>query len=596
MSTVDERSAPSTFRLSQQQLAELATGESGPGTVRFLADTQYSRRQLALLALRDLAVLDLGPLPPIDDAWAIMDRAKTRAPETFRSIIMYPQIGNWAAYAIREHSEDAGDENVTPAWIDFGQLHAVALVVAAGCGLTWRTRVPLRSGRAMLPGLGQASFDGAEPWDSAVAVTTAGDIRLSHGRTTVPVPANPRQDGDGWLGLRGLTAGSDPILEVVLDDLDPFRNLADPVEPERLTDDEVAGWQSILDGAWAILCHDDPATARAMAVAISSLSPLLRADQADDEEIRSASTAEAFGAVLLSTPRDVVDFAATLVHEYRHNKLGCLMHLCALHHEDEPAELYAPWRDDPRPIGGLIQGIYAFHGIAAFYRARIASTGGTERRTAQFAYALTHAQTVAGLASARASGGLTTLGREFFDGLNATMCPWATDELPASIHRLTSLALTAHRTTWLLRHRRPAPAAVDALVRCWSKGEPIDLTGLDAGTVEPADGPPPLTTTWIRPLRLAVNAPLPATTPETALAAGHPATAKERFVAGIAADPDDLAAWTGLALASLYLGDADAATALTDQPDLVRAGYRTLADKGVAPAPDVLAAWAGRTP
>ncbi|GLY99913.1 HEXXH motif-containing putative peptide modification protein [Actinoplanes sp. NBRC 103695] len=594
MSAVDERSAPSAFRLSRDRLAELATGGGSPGTIRFLADTQYSRRQLALLALRDLAVLDLRPLPSIDDAWAILDRAKARAPATFRSIIMYPPIGNWAAYAIREHSEGAGAESA-PAWVDFGQIHAVALVVAAGCGLDWRTRVPLRSGRAILPGLGQASFDEADQWDSAVAETAGGGIRLSHGRTTVTVPADPRQDGDGWQGLRILTTGTDPVLEVALDDLDPLRDLADPVDPERLTDVEVAGWQSMLDGAWAMLCRDDPATARAMAAgAVSSLSPLGRADQAGDDEIRSASTAEAFGAILLSTPQDVVEFAAALVHEYRHIKLGCLMHLCALHHDDERPELYAPWRDDPRPIGGLVQGIYAFHGIAGFHRTRIAASDGVERRTAQFAYALTRAQTIAGLAAARASDGLTELGREFLDELSATMRPWADDAVPASIDRLTGLALAAHRTTWLLRHRRPAPGTADAVARAWSADEPIDLASLAIGPVEPSAGPPPRTTEWIRPFRLAVNTPLPATTPETALAAGDPATAKAQCLAGIEADPDDVDAWTGLALASLDLGDTAAARALTERPDLVHAGYQALAGQGTAPAPDVLSRWAGR--
>ena len=38
----------------------------------------------------------------------------------------------------------------------------------------------------------------------------------------------------------------------------------------------------------------------------------------------------------------------------------------------EPGEqkVYAPWRQDPRPAGGLLQGIYAHLGIARFWQAQ----------------------------------------------------------------------------------------------------------------------------------------------------------------------------------------------------------------------------------
>ncbi|MFG1610638.1 aKG-HExxH-type peptide beta-hydroxylase [Actinoplanes sp. NPDC049265] len=585
---------PSTYRLSRARLAELAAGGGRPETISFLARTQLSRRLLLLRLLRDQAQPGLGPLPPVDDAWTVLERAREHDRAAFESVVMYPQIGNWIAYTLRVHDKDGAPGGAAPAWADYGQIHTVALVAAARSGLTWRTGVPLRDGRVTLPGLGQATFGPAGEWDHATAETHAGRIRLGHRGRTITVPADFRRDADGWQGLRLLTAGTDPGLRVTLDDLDPFRNLADPVGPERLTEAEVASWQGVLAEAWALFRDTVPADARPLSMAVSSLAPLARADQDHDEEIRSASTAEAFGGIILSAPSNAVDLAATLGHEYRHILLGCLMHLCVLNDEHGRARLYAPWRDDPRPIGGLLQGIYAFQGIASFFRARAGRTDGTERRAALFAYALTRAQTRAGLAAARASGELTDLGQEFLDGLEAAMRRWASDELPADIVRLAGLATTAHRITWLLRNRRPAPGSGAALARAWSARTPADRPAPGTGTVEPAADPPQLSTTWTRPLRLAVNRPVPVTSPETALIAGDVAAARSAFLQRISADPADPDAWTGLALCFVDAGAAEQARALITHPDVVVAGYRALAAAGDPPAADALVAWAGR--
>jgi len=38
-------------------------------------------------------------------------------------------------------------------------------------------------------------------------------------------------------------------------------------------------------------------------------------------------------------------------------------------HEFQHSKLWAPWRTDPRPLGGLLQGVYAFLGVADTWRA-----------------------------------------------------------------------------------------------------------------------------------------------------------------------------------------------------------------------------------
>jgi len=245
-------------------------------------------------------------------------------------------------------------------------------------------------------------------------------------------------------------------------------------------------------------------------------------------------------------------------------------------------------------LGGLLQGIYAFHGIAAFYRNRAGVTEGAERRSAQYTYALTRSQTAEGLTVARASGDLTALGREFFDRLAETTHPWRYDDLPADIVRLAGLATDAHRTTWLLRHRRPAAEAVTLFADAWAAGEPIDETATGKAVVEPPAETPEMSRTWSTPIRRAVNAPPPADTPELALIAGDAERARTEFAHRIESDPGDLVAWTGLALACAEVGATEAADALKRRPDLIAAAYQVLRARGVATGPEELAAWAGR--
>ncbi len=54
----------------------------------------------------------------------------------------------------------------------------------------------------------------------------------------------------------------------------------------------------------------------------------------------------------------------------------------------------APWRDDPRPPRGSIQGIHAFFGIARFRRTRMIQVDGDEREISAYAYAHALQQTV----------------------------------------------------------------------------------------------------------------------------------------------------------------------------------------------------------
>lgn len=68
-----------------------------------------------------------------------------------------------------------------------------------------------------------------------------------------------------------------------------------------------------------------------------------------------------------SEPPDAETLAVSLIHELQNIKLGALLHLLTLTGDDDGSLYYAPWRDDPGPLGGFLQGIYAFFGITEFW-------------------------------------------------------------------------------------------------------------------------------------------------------------------------------------------------------------------------------------
>src|SRR5262249_15836403 len=177
----------------------------------------------------------------------------------------------------------------------------------------------------------------------------------------------------GWHGL-----------SVHLDDLDPYRGLFEPVPPERLDISEVETWRSLLDGAWRLIVRYLPDLADAMNAGLDSLVPR----PAIPFRLPSASTGEAFGSAIVGLPADAASLAATLVHEFQHICLGGILHLTPLHRNDHRERFYTGWRDDPRPIGGALQGVYAFFGVCAFWRAlpQARARAAAPRAAIQFAH------------------------------------------------------------------------------------------------------------------------------------------------------------------------------------------------------------------
>ncbi|GAA4533418.1 HEXXH motif domain-containing protein [Amycolatopsis samaneae] len=602
MPPAEER--PTFHRLSWRDFDALARLDGDEDTIRKLRRAERSRRKLLLHALLAEAAKSpdlVGSLPPLDSAWELLARAEARSPRTVNRMLTNPYVGSWAGYTTRLLRN--GTDGVGPLWMHLGHVHAIAAATAIQAELDFETEIPVWHGNAMLPALGTARLPATEPFTPATVRGAGNRYVVSHAGTTVRLPIAFSSDAPGWWGVRQVRSrvGAHRF-SLRLDDLDPYRGLYEPIPPERLPAGDVANWRRLIDEACRLIATHLPELSRIMPVGLNSLVPkphvLFRNP--------SASTGEAFGSAVVGLPTDGVALAATLIHEFQHIVLGGLLHLATLYEPDPRERFYVPWRDDPRPLSGALQGVYAFFGVTAFWRALTHSDPASRRATFEFAY--WRGQSWRTLQSLRTDATLTAAGRRFLDGIAERLGPWQDEAVPVEARELATAAARDHLAGWRARHLRPAPSAVAELAEAWRSGRSRPPTTF--GTADPPPTPVP-DGSWSRaradllqlavggvraPERPGIRPAVPgATAADFAYTSGRFTEAAEGYRAELAATPDRPASLVGLGLALSARGPHPAARALLHRPELVRAVHRRLRAT-VEPPPTVerIAAWIGQ--
>src|SRR6266702_714992 len=436
--------------------------------VRRLRRAERSRRKLLLYALlQDAAKIPehVGPLPSIEAVWELLARVEEASPIAFDRLLAHPYTGAWAGYTTRLLRN--GLDGVGPLWIHVGHVHAIAAAAAIHAGLRFEIGVPLWHGDVALPSLGLARLPASAPFSVAEVGGERGNYVVSHADGRVRLPGRTDADAPGWWSLRRIdtTAGRHRFA-VRLDDLDPYRGLYEPVPPERLSAMDFEKWRHLLDEAWQWLVNVIPDYARLLTVGLDSLVPKPHVLFQNP----SASTGEAFGSAVLGYPTDSTSLAATLVHEFQHIVLGGLLHLTPLYDNDPRERLYVPWRDDPRPVAGAVQGVYAFLGVTAFWRALAGTGAGEMGRRAWFEFAYWRQETWRTLEILRVDACLTLAGRRFLDGLAEVLGPWQRVPVEEDVAQRAVAVATDHRAGWRLRHLRSSPDAVAELAKTWLAG------------------------------------------------------------------------------------------------------------------------------
>jgi len=592
------------------QFDSLALGRFDPAAVAVLRSAAHSRRLLMLYTVRQLArnfTDATGPLPPVDDAWDLLRRAQSSAPEAVADILADPQLGTWGAHTLRRLRGVQDDD--APLWFHVGQLHALAVVAAIRAGIAGELAVPVRDSDVVLPSLGCLRLPVGLGWGHVAATVESGTVQLRDPNATVELDPNAAEPCADWFPLWSLRSTVDErTLTLRVNDLGPYRSLANPVPPAPASAATLTRWQHMLDEAWPLLVHDHPDRAGELAAAMTALVPLPAAESRFRPE--SSTVEDGFGSAILSEPHDAAQFAVTLVHEFQHSVLNGVRHLTPLVLASDDDFLgYAPWRDDPRPLGSMIHGIFAFIAVAEFWATQRKRSHGVDADLADFEFALWRRQTRATLDDAQGRPGLTTMGARLLKLIATRLDSLDSLAVPDHIGAAADAAATDHAMGWRACHLTPDRELVRTTVAAWLAGQPVPCELHEAvSVVVPGRKPQRLDgKTALIKMRIAdpdlfarlraenhavAREVVGASPADVAYVAGDLAAARHLYLGELASGPDRAAAWSGLGLTLAAEGADQPARLLLSRPELARAiSAAVAADTGRQPPPIALATW-----
>lgn len=411
-------------RMPEELLTGLAASNGGPEACRALDGAQLSKH---LLLIADLLRRWTGRGAARDRIVAALEAARAADRDAADRVLGSPQVGAWVTIVSR-----AAEQGVA-APADLAHLGGVAAVACAAAGVDTELIVPVRDGAVSLPGLGLLTVADC----AATSVTSTGGVLVAGA-------AVARAGDAAWQPVRVLRAEANGMsVAVALDDLDPYRHGYHAPPAPRLPQDEFDRWQELFTEAWGLLTECLPERAAEISAGLRVLVPL----QDDGRSSRSATIRHLFGVFGLTRPATAADFTVTLVHEFQHVKLSGLLDLEMLTDPADTGRYFAPWRNDPRPLAGLLQGVYAFAGVADTWRALRGADGVTGAAEQEFADARLHVdRSLAELESSRA---LTPAGERFTEELRRFTDSLLAAPLPGPVARAAEQHHEAIHKRWL---------------------------------------------------------------------------------------------------------------------------------------------------
>jgi HEXXH motif-containing protein len=293
------------------------------------------------------------------------------------------------------------------------------------------TLVPVHAGPLVFPGTGIA-LSGIQAQVSVDLKATRGqngDIALTVEQTGACLHLDPACSAISPTAgnLRRLPMPRIPVVGqagLEIDVWDPyFRNVwvgqevfSGGIRAPLALENELEEWTRVMHEAMAWLklaqgeLHDEIGHFIQSVVPIRSL---------DRSKSLSVSAPEFPGAIQCSLdPAPMM--GEVLVHEYRHNLLHAITTLDPVLAPSSPTgdRFYSPWRDDPRPLHGILHAIFSFLGVVLYYRGLLerASLSPTNQRAAR-RRTTAHAKRLEFAAEQIKMARFTDFGEGFIDGL-----------------------------------------------------------------------------------------------------------------------------------------------------------------------------------
>ncbi|WP_033215252.1 FxsB family cyclophane-forming radical SAM/SPASM peptide maturase [Kitasatospora phosalacinea] len=427
ITTIRDRTAPVTTvpaqdtpgaGLTDGQLDELAAGYGGADTVRALAAAQ--------LGLTRRLVAAIGSASP---AWGLVTSLDAADGAALSAVLTHPYVRAWAVRCLGGGTGGS----------DLGGMAELAAAAALRARRSFELALPVRSGAVHLPTLGRVLVGGA-----GEALLTGGPDGFEVGGVRIgwDTPGDAR-----WQPVRRVALADG--WTAALEDTDPQRDSHQWPVAERLDDAELHAWTGALRDAWELIRGDLPGYAPGIRAGLSTLTPLRPGPSGRDV---SAAARQAFGAVGIARPAAAPTLALLVAHEFQHVKLGAVLDFHDLYDRTDERLFHAPWRPDPRPLEGLLQGTYAHLAVTEYWAARVRTLGGTpDGDNARFQLASWRSHTVGAIEGLASSGALTPLGARFTEGMRAAVEPWLSVPVGAEAEAAARAAASENLARWRAR-------------------------------------------------------------------------------------------------------------------------------------------------
>jgi uncharacterized protein len=431
--------------LTRVHLDALAAGFGDGDSVAELVNAQRTER------LKLLQLLRVRAREHVDDlflaGWTLLVRLGKEHPAELNEVLKHPYVQAWAEHCLR-----GGSAATLPPEAD--HLAAIAAAAAIRAGAPAEVMVPVSQGHVHLPTLGRLRVGAAptgtsEPRTAEITIGgSAFQVRTVSGVSGKwDVHLNDAEPELDWQPVRELRAGG---FAVRLEDTDPYRDCHQWPAAPRLAEADAARWQERFAVAWQLIESEYPVYAAGIEAGLSTLMPLANGREGRDI---SASARQAFGAVGVALPADGETLAQLLIHEFQHVKLGAVCDLFELYDRADRRLFYAPWRDDPRPLSGLLQGTYAHIGVTDYWRARRHRAEGDDAVAAAERFARWRQLTAEAIETLADSGALTELGSRFVARMRATVQPWLDEPVDEAAARAAQRWAQERRETWPQRRK-----------------------------------------------------------------------------------------------------------------------------------------------
>ncbi|QNE74980.1 HEXXH motif domain-containing protein [Streptomyces finlayi] len=409
--------------LPEGALRALGRTEGDAHTLGLLVRDQDTRRFVLLRALLDAAAQAPDPVCPpelrhrVATDWALLEAADGADRAAARSVLLYPLVGPWALRCLRGLTGAAPGPELRADLAHFG---ALAVAAAIRAGLSFTTRIVSPGPVLSFPTVGALDVRPGEVGVSADA-TEVTLRQTGPAEVVVQLDAGAARSWDPrWRSTRTLPPLLSGAAPVPMDDLDPYRTAGPGPHglgaAVRVEGPERTGWAQAWAGTAAELRTGGHQRLAEAAVLLRCLVPLAPPPGSGPSGTSAAHCSgtrrEAFGAVLSSRPATSAHFASTLVHELQHTKIAALSAMAPLHHEGPDARYFAPWRPDPRPFDGLLQGAVSHAALADFWQQCALGAERTDQRDLAWSeHARRREQVGAVLPVLAGSGALTPEGR-----------------------------------------------------------------------------------------------------------------------------------------------------------------------------------------